>query len=65
MLSEEACERLRQLTNDELRAIKIRTSTAKIGSHDHNLFTFVDRLLTEREGIRVPRQASKVRFEKF
>lgn len=65
MLSEEACERLRQLTNEELRVIKLRTSEAKVGSHDHNLFKFVDRLLLEREGARVPRRADHVEFEKY
>lgn len=65
MLSEEACERLRQLTNEELRVIKLRTSEAKIGSHDHNLFKFVDRLLLEREGTRTLRAEAHVRRRRF
>lgn len=64
MLSEETCARLRQLTNEELRAIKIRTSDAR-NDHDRKLFRFVDRLLTAREGIVVPRRADLTRFEKF
>lgn len=53
MLSEESAKQLRSLTNDQLRAIKIRTSEAKIGTHDHQLFGFVDRLLREREKVTV------------
>jgi hypothetical protein len=65
VLSDEAMDRLRSLNNDELRAIKVRTSEARIGSHDHELFRFVDRLLLVREGTFTTKSSAKVQFEKF
>jgi hypothetical protein len=65
MLSEEACNRLRELSNEELRILKLHTSEAKVGSHDYNLFKFVDRLLLTREGVRTPKTRAQRQFEDY
>lgn len=65
VLSDEAIGRLRTLSNEELRAIRLHTSSAKSGTRDYELFRFVDRLLLAREGVRIPKGEAIKRFEKF
>ena len=44
-------DELKVMTNEQLRAIKIRLSEAKGNTAEHKLFTRVDRLLRSREGM--------------
>lgn len=44
---------LDQLTSKELRGIKVALSYAKGGTQGHKIFTLVDAMLTDREGITV------------
>ena len=54
-LTEETIKRLSLMADQELRVIKNSTADAKGGTYQYRVFLFVDRLLREREGIRLCR----------
>jgi len=45
-----ATEELQAMSTEELRAIKLRFSEAKGNTHEHKMFTMVDRIIRSREG---------------
>lgn len=44
-------EELLELSNDQLRAIKLRYADARGGSYEHRMYTEADRILLRREGV--------------
>ena len=49
-ITDDELNHLRSLNNDQLRAIKIRTSTSR-DTHVYRLFKIFDALLLQREGL--------------
>lgn len=52
-LTEETVWKFEKMSSDDLRTVKINTADAKEGTYHYLLFRLADRLLREREEIRL------------